>query len=72
MTLNYICTQCGFEWHGSDNETRPCPMCEQDKLLDLLNRFRSEVRMYCRPSMVKHDVFPVFKEVDDLFKNKSL
>lgn len=38
-----------------------------ERLRDLLNRFRSEVRMYCRPGMVQYDVFPVFREVDDLF-----
>jgi hypothetical protein len=42
---------------------------EQDnkELLELLDRFRSEVRPYCRPGFVKYDVFPVFKEVDALF-----
>lgn len=34
-------------------------------LRDLLNRLMSEVRPYCRPSMVQYDVFPVFKEAVD-------
>ena len=34
-------------------------------LHDLLRRLMSEVRPYTRPSMVKYDVFPVFKEAVD-------
>jgi hypothetical protein len=45
---------------------------ERDALLSLLDRLRNEVRMYCRPTMVKYDVFPAFKEVDDLFIAKKV
>jgi chromosome segregation ATPase len=45
----------------------PLLRAEVKRLTNLLDRFRAEVRMYCRPGMVQYDVFPVFKEVDDLF-----
>ena len=44
----------------------------KNELKDLLERFASEVRIYCRPSMVNYDVFPVFKEVDNYLKGKSI
>lgn len=38
---------------------------ETKYLRNLLSRLISEVRPYCRPSMVNYDVFPVFKEAVD-------
>ena len=35
---------------------------ETKYLRGLLKRLMSEVRPYCRPSMVQYDTFPVFKE----------
>lgn len=45
-------------------------MDEQDYLEDLLIRLMSEVRPYCRPSLVQYDVFPVFKEAVDFVEKK--
>lgn len=44
---------------------------ECEYLRDLLRRLMSEVRPYCRPSMVQYDVFPVFKEAVE-YVNKKL
>ena len=43
---------------------------EIEYLRDLIKRLMSEVRPYCRPSMVQYDVFPVFKEAVDKVGNE--
>lgn len=39
-------------------------------LRDLIQRLMTEVRPYCRPSMVHYDVFPVFKEAVEFCKGR--
>ena len=41
------------------------------QLRQLLDDFRKEDRSYCRPSMVKYDMFPVFKRVDEFFRERE-
>lgn len=45
---------------------------KKDYLEDLLSRLMTEVRPYCRPSLVDYDVFPVFKEATEYIRNKTM
>lgn len=49
------CLDCVKKLHDENEK-------ENEYLKNLLNRLMSEVRPYCRPSLVDYDVFPVFKE----------
>lgn len=42
-----------------------------EELIQLLDDFRKEVRSYCRPTCVNYDVFPVFKQVDEFFRERE-